>query len=67
MPIIVTENENWFLDFVESPEVKKERERFYKEMCERADAGEYCFVCGWRRMDTEGGPGYGIGVCEKCI
>jgi hypothetical protein len=44
----------------------KERLAEYTRYCEMADEGQLCEACKWRRMDEEGGIGYGSGLCEKC-
>lgn len=49
-----------------------EATRFYqqwetiKDFEDRANKGELCIVCNRRWMDTEGGIGYGFGMCEHC-
>lgn len=59
-------DEEWYLQFVADPEQEAAQRQYWSEMCERADNGDLCIVCNWRKMDTEGGDGYGSGMCPKC-
>jgi hypothetical protein len=59
-------DEEWYLQFLPDPETEKAKREYFSEMCERANAGELCIVCHWRQMDSEGGDGFGSGMCSHC-